>query len=63
MMTKLELALEMAEKNNRCGEHKEEDGQLFICYRLKNHHRFPHVWEPIERVIPFDIQWRPSDHG
>lgn len=47
-MTREEAAREMSERNGRCGHVNNER----ICLRAKNH-TGEHVFEPIEKVIPF----------
>jgi hypothetical protein len=43
-----QLAIELAERNERCGHIHETQ----ICLKPKQH-KNEHVLEPIERVIPF----------
>lgn len=45
---RIELAREIADRNDRCG-HVDENQ---ICLRQRNHAP-PHQYEPVEKVIPF----------
>lgn len=53
-MTHLELALELAERNSRCGELDLTTKPPGICLRPKTHTQGECKFEPVNRVIPLD---------
>lgn len=61
MSTNVELAIELSERNGKCGALDYRLKTRLICLKNKDHpgeHRF----EDVDRVIPFDTNWRTNRH-